>query len=345
MNSNTNKLNILYQSDDNYAPYLGVSLLSLLASNKEAPDIDIYIIADDISDENILKLKKTTEHYGRKLIVFDAKALQEKAAESGFTSYMGFRKNKMSYLKMFVEYVVPKDADRLLYIDSDTLVRGDLTQLMSIPMHDHPIGMVQDCLMSKCKHAVGIGKGEPYFNSGVILFDMKQWRDKHCLERIVDHACNVRVYGTVDQDFYNVVLKGDIEILPAGYNLQGMYLAYKPERFDRIFKQDDAYYSAEEIAQARKNPAIIHFLRFMGEYPLSKGSIHPVQKLFDKYLEKSLWKDMQRSESNLSLTMKIERMLYRILPQELFLRIFKIFHDRMISNAEKESRTPAKEAR
>ena len=47
---------------------------------------------------------------------------------------MGFRKNKMSYLKMFVEYVVPKEAERLVYVDSDTLVRGDLTPLMSIPM-------------------------------------------------------------------------------------------------------------------------------------------------------------------------------------------------------------------
>lgn len=341
---NLNKLNILYQSDDNYAPYLGVSLLSLLASNKAAQAIDIYVISEGISEENISKLKKTAEHYGRELILFDAKALQEKAQESGFTSYMGFRKNKMSYLKMFVEYVVPKEVERLVYVDSDTLIRGDLTPLMNIPMNDHPIGMVQDCLMSRCKHAVGIKRGEPYFNSGVILFDMQQWRQKHCLERIVDHACNVRVYGTVDQDFYNVVLKGDIEILPPEYNLQGMYLAYKPETFDRIFKQDEAYYSTEEIAHAKKSPVIIHFLRFMGEYPLSESSIHPVQKLFDRYLCRSLWKDTKKMKSNLSFTMKTERMLYRILPRELFLRIFKIFHDRMISNAEKESRTAGREA-
>ena len=344
MNSNIDKLNVLYQSDDNYAPYLGVSLLSLLASNRDAAAIDIYVIADGISEENITKLTKMTERYGRKLIIFDAAELQQKAQDSGFTSYMGFRKNKMSYLKMFVEYVVPGELERLVYIDSDTLIRGELMPLMSIPMHGHPIGMVQDCLMSKCKYAVGIKKDEPYFNSGVILFDMKMWREKHCLERIVDHACNVRVYGTVDQDFYNVVLKGDIEVLPPEYNLQGMYLAYKPERFDRIFKQDKAYYSAEEIARAKKSPAIIHFLRFMGEYPLSEGSIHPIQKLFDKYLDKSPWKGIEKKKSELSLTMKIERLLYRMLPQEIFLRIFKIFHDRMISNAEKESRTPVKEA-
>ena len=332
------KLNILYQSNDDYAPYLGVSLMSLLAANKSADEIDIYVIADSISKENIGKLTDLSGHYGRKLIIFDAAELQEKAKESGFTSYMGFRKNKMSYLKMFVEYVVPEEVRRLVYIDSDTLIRGELMPLMSIPMHGHPIGMVQDCLMGKCKHAIGIQKDEPYYNSGVILFDMEQWRKKRCLERIVDHASNVRIYGTVDQDFYNVVLKGDIEVLPPEYNLQGMYLAYKPERFDRIFKQDEAYYSTEEIARAKKSPAIIHFLRFMGEYPLSAGSIHPIQKLFDKYLDKSPWKGIEKKKSELSLTMKIERLLYRVLPQELFLRIFKIFHDRMILKAEKESR-------
>ena len=79
------------------------------------------------------------------------------------------------------------------------------------------------------------------------LFDIDKWKDKKCFERILYHAKNVRVYGTVDQDFYNVVLKGDIEVLDPIYNLQCMYLAFQPRRFDRIFKQDKAYYNASQI--------------------------------------------------------------------------------------------------
>ena len=332
------KLNVLYQSDDNYAVYLGVSLFSLLKNNREADEIDIYVIDDEISDENRKKLFRLTERYGRKLILKDASVLREKAADTGFESYLGFRKNRMSFLKMFVSEVVPETVERLIYIDCDTLVCGDLRPLAEQEMYGHPIAMVQDCLMGDCKEEIGIRRGEPYFNSGVILFDMKVWKEKKCLERIVDHARNVRVYGTVDQDFYNVVLKGDIRLLNPSYNLQGMYLAYSPRRFDRIFKQDKAYYTEEEIVAARKAPVIIHFLRFLGEYPLSATSIHPVGKRFDAYLRHSPWKDYEKKPGELAFSHQVERFLYRILPEGCFLRIFRLFHGRMLRKSERESR-------
>ncbi len=331
-------LHVLYQSDDKYSPYLGVSMQSMLASNIKMKEIDIYIISDGIHDDNIEKLKKIASSFMRELIIYDAKTLREKAQEYGIASYMGFRKNTMSYLKLFLEYVIQDDVERLIYLDCDTLITGDLSELLNIDLCNHPIGMVQDCLMGKNKYALGIYEDEPYFNSGVILFDINKWREEKCLERIVDHAKNVRIYGTVDQDFYNVVLKGDIEVLDPKYNLQCMYIAFQPKRFDRIFKQDRAYYSIDQITAACKAPCIIHFLRFMGSYPLDEKSIHPVQNLFDSYLVKTPFNNISKMKSSLSFMMKIERLLYKILPESMFLRIFKIFHDRMIRKSERASR-------
>ena len=45
-------LNILYQCDDNYAPYTGVSMSSLFRRNKNIEEINIYILDDGISEEN-----------------------------------------------------------------------------------------------------------------------------------------------------------------------------------------------------------------------------------------------------------------------------------------------------
>ena len=52
------KLNVLYQSNDTFAPYLGTSLQSLLANNTALEELNVYLVNIDISQENIEKLKK-----------------------------------------------------------------------------------------------------------------------------------------------------------------------------------------------------------------------------------------------------------------------------------------------
>ena len=50
--------NVLYCSDNNYASYLGVSIQSLLENNKSAESIVFYVVSDNISDDNIERLKR-----------------------------------------------------------------------------------------------------------------------------------------------------------------------------------------------------------------------------------------------------------------------------------------------
>ena len=66
------KLNVLYQSNATFAPYLGTSLQSLLANNTALEELNVYLVNIDISQENIEKLKKQCESFNRKLILIDA---------------------------------------------------------------------------------------------------------------------------------------------------------------------------------------------------------------------------------------------------------------------------------
>ena len=87
------KLNVLYQSNDTFAPYLGTSLQSLLANNTALEELNVYLVNIDISQENIEKLKKQCESFNRKLILIDAAKIRRKIKESGMPEYQGFRKN------------------------------------------------------------------------------------------------------------------------------------------------------------------------------------------------------------------------------------------------------------
>ena len=62
---------VVYSSDNNYAQHTGVSILSLLEENKHFDSIEVYVIDNQISKENKLKLTKLIHEYNRRIIFID----------------------------------------------------------------------------------------------------------------------------------------------------------------------------------------------------------------------------------------------------------------------------------
>lgn len=323
-------MNILYQSDNNYAPYMGVSICSLLENNKEAGSINIYIIDDGINGDNKEKINSLSLKYPAKISYLTGDILLEDADLVKTFEYTRFRKNTHSYFKMFIDRLLPDLNERIIYIDCDTVVEGDITGLESIDLKGRAIGMVQDSLVSSVKTSVGMDDTERYYNSGVILIDLKRWKEINCSDRIYKHIRDIRTYGTVDQDVLNVELHDEISTLPVRYNLQPVHMDYSYRQYSRVYKHKEPYYGSEEIKKALKDPGIIHFLRYIGESPWHEGNVHPATPYFDKYLKISPWHDMVKKPSGKGGVFKIEKSMYRLLPKALFLRIFYIVHDRMI---------------
>ncbi len=324
-------LNVLYQSDDNYAVFMGVSICSLLDNNQSADDIRIYIIDDSISLENKEKLTRMIYSYGRKITFLTGESISGRKEIAAAFAYTGMRKNTHSYLKMFIDELAPELDGRIVYIDCDTAVTGDLTELMTIDMQGNTVGMVMDSLMTtKCKTAVGIAGKERYYNSGVILIDLAQWKKRQCSGRILSHIKNVRTYGTVDQDVLNIELKGEILALPVEYNLQPIHLDYPYRTYAGVYKHKETYYKKEEIEKAVNAPKIVHYLRYLGEGPWNEGTLHPCTKYFDYYLQMSPWKDYCKKPTDTKQIFRIEQWMYRFLPKSFFLRIFTLVHEAAI---------------
>lgn len=328
-------MNILYQSDDNYAVYMGVSICSLLENNKNVDEINIFIIDDAISEDNKNKLQSMVLEYKRNIMFLNTdKVLREQAIVEAF-EYVGMRKNTHSYLKMFLDILLPEFIDRIIYIDCDTAVTGDLQELFSCDMNGKTVGMVMDSLVIKSKCSIGFGNEDKYYNSGIILVDLNAWKKRECSKRIFNHVKNIRTYGTIDQDVLNVELKNEILTLPIEYNLQPIHLEYSYAIYTSIFKHGCKYYSESEIIGAVKNPKIIHYLRYIGESPWHIGNVHPGAIYFDKYLKRTPWKNLQKKCSNRGKILKLEKWMYLHLPKKIFLFIFYIVHERMIFNSNK----------
>ena len=109
-------MNVLYQSDNNYAAYMGVSICSLFENNKEADRITVYIIDDGIDDTNKEKLKKLAEHYFREMVFLKGEILLEDSDIVKTFAYTKFRKNTHSYFKMFIDRLMPQFDGRIVYM-------------------------------------------------------------------------------------------------------------------------------------------------------------------------------------------------------------------------------------
>lgn len=316
----SNNLNVLYASDDNYAPFLGVSVYSLLENNKDLKNITIYAVLDSVSEDNTKRLKRLVSDYGRELIIKDASEFNALMEQLGVPKYRG---SYATHFRKFFHLIIKEDVDRLLYIDSDSIVPGSLKPLLELDMGDAVAGVVLDSLGNKYKLLLGFAPDETYFNAGVTLIDVNNWKKNNITEALMNHIKNVRnKYCNPDQDLFNFVLRGKTIVLPPEYNFMPVHRAYSDKAFSKNYGFEN-YYNPQQIENARKHPAIIHCYRFLGEFPWHKGNQHPDTSLFDLYLQKSPWKDyVKKSSKNKTFVFKIERLLYRILPRSLFLTIF-----------------------
>lgn len=328
------RIDVLYQFNEKYAPYAGTSMTSLFENNRHFEVIRIFILGEELSQDSIERLLKTGRKYDREIVFVDTAALIEKMQALHLPAYRG---SYAANIRLFLPELLEASVDRLLYLDADTIVDGRLDELMGISMGDYPAAMALDSLVRHHKLRLGFSKEEPYFNSGVILFQMERWRQEKCSEKILEHVKTVRAhYPSPDQDLLNVVCRGRIMTLPPEYNFQPIHLAFSAGSYFRCFGKK-GYYRPEEIAQAKESPVIYHFFRFVGEFPWHKDNLHPDNDIFDRYLTKSAFSDYVKTASGAGMILRIEKRIYRFLPRAVFIYLFRAAYEWFIYGANRDS--------
>ena len=312
-------LYVMYAADDNYAPYLGVSLFSLFENNRNINEITVYAVLDGVSDENKDRLRKMSEEFNRDLRLIDAEEVKNKMIQLGLPKYRG---SYATHYRKFFKYVIDDNVERILYIDSDSIVCGDLSMLLTLDMGESCVGVVLDSLSNKYKLLLGFEPNETYFNAGVTLINVANWYKYNCDEILIDHIQNKRSkYCNPDQDLFNIALKGKTMVLPPEYNFTPVHRAYSDKSYDKYYGFEN-YYTQNQIENARMFPKILHTYRFIGEFPWHKGNVHPDNRIFDEYLFKSPWSDYIKEKAQTSYILKLEKIVYKILPRDLFLFFF-----------------------
>src|ERR1035437_2981780 len=299
-------INIAYSCDQAYIHHTGISILSLLETNRDIPDISLFLIQKDVKQESILLIQNLARQYNRRvrIVPFDEICFDLNTSSFG-------RHVETIYAKLFFERI--GDIDKILYIDSDTIIAGSLQELWDTDLGDNLFAGVN--VKALCSVAMlGLERADPTINDGVVIVNVKELRRQRMLEKFKAH---IEKYNgsppLLSEGTINSVCAGKIKVIHPKYNLMSGLIEFRGNKFADV----DSFYSDDEIRDAIRAPVVIHFLSAFYNRPWDLHCTHPMRNHYLYYKAHSVWKDVPLGNKKLNIRLRLIKILYDVFPHNL----------------------------
>ena len=140
-------------------------------------------------------------------------------ANQGTDLYVKKHLTVACYYRLYLPALVPEKIERLLYLDTDIVIIGDLLELYNTDFKGLPAAIV-NYPEAEAKPELNVYNPGDYFNSGVMLMNLSEWKKQNISERSIEFVQqNPAVCKLSDQDGLNAVLVGNYLKLPLKYNV------------------------------------------------------------------------------------------------------------------------------
>ncbi len=281
-------MNILFSSDENYARHMGVAMVSIMQHNGDVEKIRFFVINNRLLPSTIEKLEFLVQGYKNAEIFF----IPFESYEKRLHLNLAWPISLSSYARLFVGEVLPDEVQKVLYLDCDVVVCGSIGALWDTNLNGNCLGAIQDMVPSQTKASVGLLPEDPYFNAGVLLIDLLQWRQQSiglsCMEFIADRDGCVTHH---DQGVLNGVLKGQWERLPLKYNVMTIHYMMSVTKQLSFYRERSVFYNEDEIEDAKSNPVILHYTPSFTTHPWEHNCRHPLRRIYSDTLDMTPWKN------------------------------------------------------
>lgn len=248
-----NNISIVYICDEKYVMPTCVSIQSIY-ENRKVSVYDIYIIGVDLSQKSKNRIK-SIKLSGINIHLLDF----ENKYKDLNTNHVYV--SKAALFKFDIPNILP-DLDKVLYLDGDTIVLDDLSELFNTDITEYYAGVVRDFPAyygRKDYEEVGL---YDYFNSGVMLMNLNNLRNNKIPEKLLEYKLQSNSTRYMDQDCFNVIFSGHIKFLDPKYN----YMSSHVDLYKKFYSKDG-------------KPVIVHFAssKPWEKYGLNYG------RLWDKF--------------------------------------------------------------
>ena len=265
------RLSVIVAFDENYAQHAAVTITSLFRNTRTPIDLWIMYNEEKMSLKTKNKINSLTSHskFDNRIIwhSMDMSAI----ADARTCNYWSME----VWFSLFVPEVCT--TSRALYLDVDTVVLGDLTDFYNQNINDYYAVVVPDHMIywqikmglsvklpdgTSCKteeymnRVVGLESPEKvlntYFNTGVLLMNLDKMRRDGISLKLRETMSNGG-FAFVDQDCFNIVLRGKVKYAPIDYN----YTFYVDYLLDVLPNKEAD--NLRPYFEKKKRPQILHF--------------------------------------------------------------------------------------
>lgn len=218
----TEEIPVFFSTDDHYIPYLDIAIASLIENASKEYRYRIIILNTGLSADGIAKIKQN-ECEGFAIDFVDISKEVENI-KSCFKNVYHF--SVVTYYRLFIASLFPQ-YDKIVYLDCDLVVLGDVSELYHTELGDNIFGAVLDQFVSstpefRCyaEKALGVDP-DGYVNAGVLVINLEQFRKNEIEKQFVDLITKYD-FDLLDPDqaYLNYLCQNKIYVLPGGWNKQ-----------------------------------------------------------------------------------------------------------------------------
>ena len=221
MNNELENIPIFFAIDDGYTPFLAVALQSLIENASKNYNYCIKVLHTNVCEEHKKQIKKY-ECENVNIEFVDLSYYIEKVKDKLYTrDYY----TNTTYFRLFLPELYPQ-YDKVVYLDSDIIVVGDISELYNVDMGTNLITAAPDDIIQYNKVfqdyaelVVGVAKYQHYFNAGVLLMNLDQLRKFKFQEKFLYLLGTVKFSVAQDQDYLNRLCKGRTTLISHDWNV------------------------------------------------------------------------------------------------------------------------------
>lgn len=210
---------VFYAVDDNYLPYLIVSLTSLKRNANKNCQYLIHVLTAGTSEKMQRDLAECEEENVRIQCVNVSDKMEEVKNSLHLRDYY----TGATYYRIFIASMFPQ-YDKAVYLDSDTVLLGDVGELYQTELGDNLVGAIPDGAVAAVPEFRAYTKGvlgidaEKYFNAGVLLMNLAQFRKEGFYKKFCSLLGQYQFKVAQDQDYLNVICRDKVSYIGMEWN-------------------------------------------------------------------------------------------------------------------------------
>lgn len=253
---------IFFATDDNYVPFLAVTLNSLKKKISKNNQYKIYVLNTGLSETSM----KLLNSFASDNLSIESVDMTEKIQDFSNRLHTRDYYSKTTYYRLFIPTMFPQ-YKKALYLDSDIAILSDIANLYNTNIGNNLLGAIPDESVQivpefykYVENYLGIERIN-YFNAGILVMNLDEMRKFNFENKFLNMLQQIKFNVAQDQDYLNVICKDRVKYISFSWNKMPLKcnnvktkdlnlihynLSFKPWHYDDILYEEVFWQNAKE---------------------------------------------------------------------------------------------------